>query len=249
MTHDSEVESHRPSGGFSREQRNEAFPPGIGAHAWFQGRNRILYAKLPDVAKRGLILDVGCGPGITVAHLRRKNVECHGCDLSCYRPEDASLAQYLHYEQDALSMPTDFRGRVGTLLMLDMLEHIAGPKTFLRSSLEAFSGLEYLLITLPARMELWSDYDERFGHVARFDRQSVVDLCAIPGLQMISYGYFFHGLYAILRARGQRRGARELSVPGSPGLHAALGGLLHLEEMLLPKRLLGSSIYALLRVV
>jgi hypothetical protein len=133
-------------------------------------------------------------------------------------------------------------------LMLDMLEHIEDPKALLCANLETFPALKFMLITLPARMELWSEYDERFGHIARFDHQSIVDLCAVPGLEMISTGYFFHSLYAILRARGQSKGQRENQAPGSPHLHAILGGLLYLEEMLLPKRLPGSSLYALLRV-
>lgn len=234
--------------GFTREQRDEAYPHGISAHAWFQGRNRILYGKLPEQARRGVVLDIGCGPGITVAHLRGKKVDCHGCDLATYQPEDPSQAGYLYYGTDALALPADFRGRVGTLLMLDVLEHLEDPKALMRDCLEAFPGLEHLLITLPARMELWSDYDEHYGHVARFDHRSVLDLCAISGLEMVSSGYFFHSLYGVLRVMGRGVAVRAMQPPGSPALHVLIGGLLHLEEKLLPSRLPGSSLYALLRV-
>jgi SAM-dependent methyltransferase len=246
---DSDVEDHTPSGRFSREQRNEAYPHGVGAHAWFQGRNRILYSKLPEEAKAGVVLDVGCGPGITVAHLRRKSVDCHGCDLSRHEPEDSSQSGYLHYGRDSTSMPVEFRKSVGTLLMLDLLEHVHEPKEFLRSSLEAFPGLKYMLITLPARKELWSEYDERFGHVDRFDLPGVRDLCAEAGLEMVSSGYFFHSLYAVLLAKGRRKGERPMRIPRSARLHSAIGRLLYLEEQMLPRSLPGSSVYALLRVV
>jgi SAM-dependent methyltransferase len=244
---DSDADAKAPLG-FTREQREEAYPRGIGAHAWFQGRNRILYGKLPEPARRGVVLDVGCGPGITVAHLRGKKIDCHGCDLATYEPEDPRQAGYLHYGTDALALPADFRSRVGTLLMLDVLEHLEDPKALLCDCIEAFPALEYLLITLPARMELWSDYDERYGHVARFDHRSVLDLCAVSGLEMISSGYFFHSLYGVLRAMGRGVAGREMHPPRLPFLHALIGGLLHLEEKLLPSRLPGSSLYALLRV-
>lgn len=244
---DSDADAKVPSG-FTRQQRDEAYPHGIGAHAWFQGRNRILYGKLPERARRGVMLDIGCGPGITVAHLRSKHVACHGCDLATYEPEDQQHATYLHYETDALDLPADFRSTVGTLLMLDVLEHLENPKALLGDCLEAFPMLEYLLITLPARMELWSDYDERYGHVARFDHPSLLELCEITGLEIISSGYFFHSLYAVLRAMGRGKAGQEMHPPGWPLLHSVVGGLLSLEEKLLPSTLPGSSLYALLRV-
>jgi hypothetical protein len=56
---------------------------------------------LPERARRGVVLDNGRRPDITVAHLRSKNVACHGCELarrSCrerlllpLRPIDALL--------------------------------------------------------------------------------------------------------------------------------------------------------------
>lgn len=245
--HDSDADAEAHSG-FSSQQRNEAYPHGIGAHAWFQGRNRILYGKLPEQARQGVVLDIGCGPGITVAHLRSKKVDCHGCDLAHYEPEDQRQAAYLHYETDALALPADFRNRVGTLLMLDVLEHLEHPKALLSDCLEAFPALGHMLITLPARTELWSDYDERYGHVARFDHRSILDLCAIPGIEVISSGYFFHSLYGVLRASGRGKAGQGMHPPGSPFLHSVIGGLLHMEEKLLPSRLPGSSLYALLRV-
>lgn len=245
---ESDADARAPSG-FTREQRDEAYSPGVGAHAWFQGRNRILYGKLPEQARRSVVLDIGCGPGITVAHLRGKNVDCHGCDLATYEPEDQRQSPYLHYATDALALPAEFRDRVGTILMLDVLEHLEQPKSLLSDCLSAFPELAHVLITLPARMELWSDYDERYGHVARFDHHSVVDLCAVPGVEIVSTGYFFHSLYGVLRATGRNTVGQEMKAPGSPRLHSAIGSLLHLEEKLLPGRLPGSSLYALLRVI
>jgi hypothetical protein len=245
--HEPNTDVKAPSG-FSREQREQAYPRGIGSHAWFRGRNQILHSKLPEQARRGLVLDIGCGPGITVAHLRSKNIDCHGCDLADYEPDDRRQAPFLHYETDALVLPAAFRRRVGTLLMLDILEHLEHPKQFLRDCLEAFPALGHVLIALPARMELWSDYDERYGHVTRFDHRTVVDLCAVPGGEMIDSGYFFHGLYGVLRATGRGGVAQEMHPPRSPSLHAAIGGLLYLEEMLLPGWLPGTSIYSLIRV-
>jgi hypothetical protein len=48
----------------------------------------------------------------------------------------------------------------GAILLRDVVEHIEDAGTFLRDLLRAFPNARHVLIAVPARMELWSNYDE-----------------------------------------------------------------------------------------
>src|ERR1051325_3501464 len=67
---------------FTDEQYANPYPPGIERSYWHRARNRILLRRLaPVLAPRARILDIGCGPGIVVDHLRREGLDCAGVDL------------------------------------------------------------------------------------------------------------------------------------------------------------------------
>jgi SAM-dependent methyltransferase len=234
-------------GGFTSEQRDQAYPLGSEAHFWFQARNRILHDRVADAASDAAVLDIGCGPGTTVAYLRERGIECYGCDLSSYPPMDAGIAPYVFYERDALTLPGELRERVGAMLLLDVLEHMSDPTGFLEECIAAFPRAETLLITLPARMELWSEYDAHFGHQRRFDLGSAAEICALPSLEVVESAYFFHALYPILWLTRNASGRRTTPPVRWPRLHALLGRLLQLESRWLPARWPGSSLLIALR--
>src|SRR5207253_376768 len=94
-----------------------------------------------------------------------------------------------------LDLRADFAHRVTTLLLLDVLEHLESPAAFLDECLARFPRCRRVLITLPGRMELWSNYDTYYGHFLRYDRRTAARLLPAGGWQMRGCGYFFHGLY------------------------------------------------------
>ena len=230
--------------GFSAEQRASAYPPGIGEHFWLRSRDRIVREALQRIGAEAPVLDLGCGPGVTVRHLRASGVECRGVDLATYQPIPADLAGVLGYGQDAFALPLASRDAYRTLLLLDVLEHIADPLAFLRRCLDAFPRVAHLVVTLPARQELWSNYDEFYGHCRRYDRASAARLCADAGAEVIDCRYFFHALYPLLAL--QRLLSIGRSVEFAPVRHRRVHDLvarcLHLEARVLPGWLPGSSL-------
>ncbi len=242
--------SQARSSGFTEYQRVSAYPPGIEAHFWLQARSRILYDKLRRAGMAGPVLDLGCGPGITVRHLRNRGVECYGVDLVSYTPVVPDLAAALWYGQDPLALPAAWRARFRTLLMLDVLEHIVDPGEFLRHCVEAYPNLAHMLIALPARQELWSNYDVFYGHHRRYNRRSAALLCRSAGAEVIECGYFFHALYPVMALH--RLLSIERSVELNPirhhRLHALLASCFHLEEQWIPGAWLGSSVVVAARV-
>jgi SAM-dependent methyltransferase len=231
------------------DQYAEAYPPGIGRSYWHVARNRILWRLLRSrLSPRSQVLDIGCGPGIVVRSLRERQVACFGADLGTPPPEDPSVAPYLFLGQSAFELPAEFRQGIDTVLLMDVLEHLPSPHDFLAECGRAFPNVRSVCVTLPARMEIWSNYDEHYGHYLRYTRSGVAELAAKAGFHVASSGYAFHGLYAAARVAklfGNRR-STALRTPSLTPVHTALGALFDLEERLLPSGLKGSSVVALL---
>ena len=139
-----------------------------------------------------------------------------------------------------------------TILLLDVIEHLPDARRFLRLITDAFPNLQHAVITVPARQELWSNYDEYFGHHRRYTRESLLAETSDVGWQMQRISYFFHSLYVpawlVTRLSGQR--ATEVIPPrGLAKLaHRIVAGGMLIDFHALPSRLPGSSLIASFRV-
>jgi SAM-dependent methyltransferase len=191
---------------------------------------------------QGVVLDIGCGRGFTVDFLRRKGVDCHGVELAAVDPLPA-VRPYVTAPQDAFALPEDFRRRVTVLLLLDVVEHLPAPDAFLDECARHFPALSRAVVTVPARAELWSNYDDFYGHLRRYDRPALEALLRRVGRPRA--GYFFHALYPVLRAwlavAGGRPIAHEASSRRWP--HRVAAHLFGMEERLLPARWYGTSLW------
>ena len=238
--------SEVPSSILDEEQRDLAYPPGTEFHFWNQSRCHILFDKLPPLDPDALVIDVGCGPGATVKYLRAKGLDAIGCDLAAYREPDPELAPHVHYAQDAFDLPVETRRRVKLVLLLDVLEHMEDPESFLSRCIEGFENLEHVLLMMPARSELWTGFDDYYGHVRRYDGPSLRALCGEARLEISAMGYCFHGLYLAVGASKLLWRSRTIGVKpiAHHWAHGLLARLFHLEEKLLPGSLPGTTIWA-----
>ncbi|MBB28958.1 MAG: methyltransferase [Gemmatimonadetes bacterium] len=144
---------------FNADQYRSGYPDGIELNYWNSGRNHIIARKLNSFPKTpGRILDIGCGRGIVVSHLRKLGLDCWGCDLAQTVPIDNSVGNRLFVARDAFELEDEWRATVDTILLLDVIEHIREPEEFLARILEHFNNLRHMFITLPARQELWSNH-------------------------------------------------------------------------------------------
>jgi hypothetical protein len=134
------------------------------------------------------------------------------------------------------------------LLLMDVLEHLPAPAAFLAQCRRAFPAAKHVFVTLPARMEIWSSYDEYYGHQRRYALDDLPALVAETDLQVLGSGYFFHALYAAARvvSLGTKKRSHVVAAPRLRFAHALLGRLFVAEEALLPASAPGSSLYALL---
>ena len=193
---------------------------------------------------RPVVLDVGCGRGLTVDFLRKGGIDAHGVELAAVEPVPA-VRPFVHAAQDAFTLPEELRRRVTVLLLLDVVEHLPAPEAFLAGCAAHFPALARLVVTVPARRELWSNYDDFYGHLRRYDRGSLRDLLQPVGTRSAESGYFFHALYPVLRVQLAAAAGRPLGhqPPRWQWPHRVAARLFDLEQRILPRKWYGTSLW------
>ena len=242
----------RSDGGFTTSEYASAYADGMERSFWNRARNQVIERRVRRAlaVAPGRVLDIGCGRGIVVDHLRRSGVDCVGVEISKAPPLNADVAPYLRVGRDIADLSAELTGAVRVALLLDVLEHLPEPNAFLHRCRNTLPALRALVITLPARQELWSNYDEHYGHYQRHRLEDLPGLLAGLPVRSLDTAYFFHGLYLpmlILTRLGRKRSS-EFRPPGrgvAGAVHQVMGGVFSLEDRLVPRRLPGTSLIAL----
>jgi SAM-dependent methyltransferase len=216
---------------FQPAQYADTYPPGIEQHWWTRARSEIVRKAVLSFPTTRL-LDVGCGPGLMVAHLRQHGMDCWGCELGV--PEVREGAKdFVWTNADAGELSPDFRKSVGIILLLDVLEHIPDPASFLSRLIGAYPALHGVIATVPARMELWTAWDDRYGHFLRYQPRQMAQLYERSGIETRSLRYFFQALYpALFLASRLNARPTSISAPGILWPHTILAKWFVLESAL-----------------
>jgi hypothetical protein len=133
------------------------------------------------------------------------------------------------------------------ILLLDVIEHVLNPGIFISEIINNFPNLSHLIITVPARKELWPNYDEFYGHNRRYDLNTLRNMLTDSGnWKIVDLRYFFHSVFLPVRVNIWFFNKRTIGIKPPRGLmriaHGFLAFLFFLDYLLLPKRLLGTSI-------
>lgn len=206
---------------FDRERYDAAYPPGIERHYWNRARAELVAMTVQALGMTGVVLDVGCGPGHVVAHLRALGVTCHGCDTG-WASAVAGAEDACHYSATPANLPEPLREAVGTVLLLDVLEHLDDPVDLLAALPQTLPHLRHLVVTVPAAPELWSSYDEYFGHRRRYTAPVLARDITTAGWQVVELRPLFAPLYwpaRALAAMGRKRAVRLQAPRGAAFAH------------------------------
>ncbi len=229
---------------FTDSDYDEGYPNGYEFHYWVRARSRIVAHCVGTLCKKGeTLLDIGAGRGHYVRVLRAEGFDAYGCDLGNPDVHD-EVRPFVFTKTDFADLDADLRRRVTAVLLLDVIEHIERPDRFIVSILAALPSVRWIIVTVPARQELWSNYDEHYRHYLRYDVGGLRQLARACGLAITYWSYFFHGLYVpawVLKRLGRDR-FTAFPAPQFRRLHALVGQLFWLESRLLPKAVFGTSL-------
>lgn len=232
---------------YNKEQFNDNYPPNIEDHFWIKARNAIIFDL---IRKSGMgedkILEIGCGRGIVVEYLRHRGLNCIGCELAPV-PIPEQLAPYIQTGTDVTTLAPETRNAITGLLMFDVIEHIEDSRGFVADIVKVFPNARRLLITVPSGPELWSRWDEHFGHFRRYTKSSLAADIENTGFSARKFYRFFHSLYVLMRLMNVlhiERGTAQ-HAPDKPMLHDLLAKLFVVEYRVAPAWLVGTSLAVL----
>jgi SAM-dependent methyltransferase len=211
-------------------------------HWWFRGRWAVIEALLArtPLPPRPRILDAGCGTGGNLQRYARigdvsgvdPSLEavrfCHGRGLTSV--EQAGLED-LPFEDKSFDL----------ISATDVLEHIAAEQDALRELWRVAAPGAALLLTVPAYMWLWSEWDESLHHQRRYTRPRLRRAVEQAGWEPRIASYFNSLLLppiALARRLPRRSGNNKAGFDGTP---AALDRLLSLP-MRLEARLIRAGV-------
>lgn len=219
---------------------DDNFPQGIERHFWFRARNILLDGALRGARARGLlregagILEVGCGTGIVVRGLREAGHDVIGAELGRPVPlPDAAPFMVTGIRAQDLDPAT--RARIGALLFLDVIEHVPDDAGLLRDTRAAFPNCTCVVVTVPARPEVWSRHDAYYGHFRRYTPETLHGTLRAADMRPIVTRSLFHTLYgaaALMKLAGRDRDPI-MRAPRSAALHGLLAAALTAESRLL----------------
>ena len=233
---------------FDSASYEEAYPSGMHMHWWNLARNQIinrtLIKHLPLDKK---LLEIGCGTGIATSYLEDKGWNIKGIDTGI-PPHSILRSENLILGEDAFQMPLTERLKFEAIALFDVIEHIDNVQSFLNKILDYFPNARKIILTVPARQEIWSNYDTRFGHYRRYNIKQLHEEIRNGGMKLEYSSYFFHCIYPLTLAMlklSKRGRATNLSGPTSPlaqKIHWAIAQIFSLEFLALPGRLAGTSL-------
>jgi SAM-dependent methyltransferase len=192
----------------------EHFAPLFAAednHFWFRSRNRCIAAAtrlLPDTQLIKNVLEHGCGTGFVLAELQRlfPHAQVTGADLF---EEGLAMARQRFNGSlvQADLFQCGFCSQFDLIGLFDVLEHLDDDVKALRALREQLRPTGQLLLTVPAHMVLWSDYDVASGHRLRYSRRQLIDRLSEAGFEVQFCTEFMTLLFplALIRRRFQRK--------------------------------------------
>lgn len=236
---------------FGEYQFDVSYPDGIENHYWQLARNSIIKHELLNLGIKQLnILEVGCGRGLVVEYLRSKGFNCWGVELADTLPRKNS-AHYIQTGTSAQYLEETERDNFNLILLLDVIEHIKNPEDFLKELIFYFRNVDYILITVPARQELWSNYDEFVGHFRRYNLKIIEKYSHILNWKLVKLSYFFRITYfpALLMSLLKIKRKHEMVPPRGlvkKIVHMIIKNITIIEYISFPKKILGTSIICII---
>ena len=182
-------------------------------HFWFAGRDRLVRRLLDHHAAPEPVLDLGCGTGRFAASLAADGRRVLAIDPApdlVLAPPGATLI-------GSAELVPLADGSVGTVMVRDVIEHLDDAVALAECHRVLRPG-GLLVVLVPAWPSLWSERDDRAGHLRRYTRSSLRAVVSAAGFRVVTLrGYQLTLLPAVAAHRWYA--ARRPSAEPATSLH------------------------------
>jgi ubiquinone/menaquinone biosynthesis C-methylase UbiE len=175
------------------------------SHFWFRVRRNWIFDFLRKYkSPHCKILEVGCGTGNVSSYLAEKNHDVIGCE---YYKEALDMAWpgFLKTQGSATALP--FMDKSFDVVgLFDVIEHFEDETPLLKEAQRVLKKDGIIIITVPARQELWSYIDDQSFHKRRYAVDDMKAVLTKSGFKPVSVQYMFMLLYLPMKFLRNREG-------------------------------------------
>lgn len=198
---------------------------------WFRNRNRLIGKMLLRYVPRAQsVLDIGCGTGHVLAHLRSTfpQAALHGSEIYAEGLRYAAdrLKNVTLFQADARALP--YASEFDAVVALDIIEHIQEDREVLGQIFQTLKPNGIALITVPQHEFLWSLNDEHACHVRRYEAPDLREKLSSAGFRILRMTSFVSLLLPLaLASRLRRRNAKTFNPMSEYNIPRWLNGALY----------------------
>ncbi len=182
-----------------------------GGHWYYSGKRRFVRGWIERIrppAPTDTLLDCGAGTGIFADEM---SAACRVIVLDDHEEALRILRRKFRPEQiigltdGAIPLPDS---SVEYVTALDVLEHIGPDALAVRGFHRVLKPGGLAVVTVPASMALWSDWDVGLHHFRRYDRPGLRALFPSPDWEIVAVNYtnvlVYPAVWAVRRLRGAK---------------------------------------------
>ena len=178
------------------------------------------------------VLEVGCGTGNLLNILSINDLELHGSDYSNeYLTKAKQKNPNIEFFQGSLTDPTmwgKYNQKFDSIICSEVLEHLPDDLKALKIIHTLLKPNGVLIITVPALMLLYSEFDEKIGHYRRYSMNSICSVVVNAGFDIVQNRFWnFLGMFGWLILFKVLK--KDIKKTSSPLLGQILGSWLKLE--------------------
>jgi len=154
------------------------------------------------------VLDAGCGSGALLDALEWKGYTVWGLDISRKALERIDRGSRTLIQADLTRCKPPEIGPFDAILLLDVIEHLDDERVALRTLNGLLKPGSLAIVSVPARPDLFSEFDRVQGHRRRYTPDSfasVFDDTGFEVLQILWWGYLMVPFLLFQRRRPKSR--------------------------------------------
>ncbi|HEY3930865.1 MAG TPA: class I SAM-dependent methyltransferase [Verrucomicrobiae bacterium] len=182
-----------------------------GAHWFYSGKREIVrywIRRFHPLKPDDRLVDCGAGTGIFADEMR---AHCDVIAIDDFEESLKFLRERLGEDRvrkgSCAALPLADNS-VDVLTALDVIEHLQDDSAAMREFLRALKPLGLAIITAPAHMALWSDWDVTLRHFRRYNKRTLIEI--IPdGFEILHINYInvavLPAVYAVRKLRGLKQ--------------------------------------------
>jgi SAM-dependent methyltransferase len=158
----------------------------VRSHPWWKARANLALAVLArqQITPPATVLDVGCGWGVTLDALERAGYSAIGLDISRRILERIDQPNRRLVQADLRRPLTTLGTQSDALFLLDVIEHVDDDQCVLRHCAQLLKPGGLAVVSVPARPDLFSEFDQIQGHRRRYLPDPLAAAFSNTGLEL-----------------------------------------------------------------